>query len=124
MNKVFIVILAIVAASAVSLLVLRPKRSQSDADPSNVLLSTPTIFDHAPAVDSGKQPQGGKDFVIHEDDWRQIEFIPRQNLPGLTNLLADVIAFEKANRESSGWKDTFARKEYATQIESLRSEER
>ena len=119
MNKVFIVILAIVVGSIVSFLVLRRKDNRTYDDPANVLFSMPTIFERAPAVDSSQQPPGDGDFVIHEDNWRQIEFVPRQNLPALTNLLADVVAFEKANRESSGWKDTFARKEYATPLESL-----
>jgi hypothetical protein len=127
MNKAFIVISAILAAALVSFLLLRQKGDPAGnsgngsityADPSAVLFSVPTIFERAPAVESGKQTHGDKDFGIDEDDWRQIEFVPRQNLAGLTNLLAEVVAFEKANRQSTGWKNTFVRKEYAASLES------
>src|SRR5580698_227312 len=112
MIKVAVVILLVAMIAALSFFLVRrnagvTERGQGKLaydDPSNVLFSMPTICDLAPQVEANQQPNSS-DFILHEDNWRQIEFVPRQNFATLTNLVAEVRDFEKANREKYGWKN-------------------
>ena len=63
------------------------------------------------------------DFILHEDNWRQVEFVALKDEGYLANLVQEVSQFEKSNRVDVGWKEVFVRKEHPTQdIKSVFSE--
>lgn len=47
----------------------------STVPPQDILFSLPTICDEIPVLVEGSTKQGKNVFEIHEDDWRQIEFV-------------------------------------------------
>jgi hypothetical protein len=77
----------------------------------SILFSLPTICDAAPETIPNPGNDGGEAFRLHEDDWRQIEFIPASALAQVDRELAKVEAFKRAHWTGSGFKSVYIRKE-------------
>jgi hypothetical protein len=60
-------------------------------DPSLIRYSIPTISNELPGV-SDSAPFNDFTLMLHEDDWRQIEFLPSILLPAIQEEMADVEA--------------------------------
>jgi len=80
-------------------------------DPNSLLFSLPTICDEAPPTVQSAGHDNSDAFRMHEDDWRQIEFIAREALPQIDHEMADLEAFKTANRAPVGWKKVYVRTE-------------
>jgi hypothetical protein len=123
MNKSIIVLLVCVFAAAAVILYFKLKASGTSGivleDPSKILFSTPTLCDLAPTVDSQPVQPVKDDFILHEDDWRQIEFVASKDEAYLANLVQEVGQFERSNRVDVGWKNVFVRKEHPTPLKTL-----
>lgn len=78
-------------------------------DPRSILYSTPTISDDAAPLEESDLPTAD-DLVLHEDDWRAVEFFPRSRTQELQDKLAELKAFETANRAGQGWRDVYVRR--------------
>ena len=50
-------------------------------DPRRVLFSVPTISNDLAPLEQVKTKPSRTDFAFHEDDWAQVEFLPRSQLP-------------------------------------------
>jgi hypothetical protein len=85
--------------------------------PKDILFSLPTLCDPAPAVDNLPAPSGAR--PLHEDDWRQIEFVPAANSDYIRDELATLTAFKKEHRRASGWTKIYLRKEHPTPLSEL-----
>lgn len=89
-------------------------------DPKDVLFSLPTLCEVPPpyATKTTKPP---KDSIeLHEDDWRQIEFVAATNLRELERTLSELEFFKKAHEvEGCGWKQLFMRPEWPVALASL-----
>jgi hypothetical protein len=79
-------------------------------DPSKILFSMSTISDASAPIEPLTGSVRNEDFVIHEDEWRQVEFFPSGRLEEIKQTLEEFKAFEKLNRESSGWRKIYLRK--------------
>lgn len=79
-------------------------------DPSTILFTTPTISDDAPPVEPLVGRVNPDDIVFHEDEWRQIEFFPRDRLEEVQAVISELKAFEAANRTASGWRNVYVRR--------------
>ena len=55
-------------------------------DPNDILFSSPSICDSIPGVN--EEPVSGNEFVLAEDDWRQLEFVSKD----LASVVDDEIA--------------------------------
>jgi hypothetical protein len=91
-------------------------------DPSQVLYSLATICDRMAPLES---PGGGPtdvDLSIHEDDWRQIEFVPAIDSEYIASKLAELRQFKVDHRKGAGWTRIFIRPDHPTDfgIASLR----
>lgn len=86
-------------------------------DPKEILFSLPTLCDPAPATDATRPPAGYQS--LHEDDWRQIEFVARTNLAHLQKELATLIAFKQEHRSGPGWTQVYLRKEHPTPFSTV-----
>jgi len=89
-------------------------------DPKRILFSMPTICDLAPPLIPSAAGAGGENvFVLHEDDWRQVELVARADHVAVSRMLDEVRASERDNRDGPGWKNVYVRKEHPTPIQSL-----
>jgi len=83
-------------------------------DPKTLLFSLATISDDFPST-----IHEGSDLIrdaisIHEDDWRQIEFVERAALPDVQHEIREIEAFKNQNRVGIGWKNVYVRKQRPT----------
>ncbi|MDB5221304.1 MAG: hypothetical protein JWO86_9231 [Myxococcaceae bacterium] len=89
-------------------------------DPKSILFSMPTLCDLAPPVVPLATGAGdGNVFVLHEDDWRQVELVAKADHAAVGRMLDEVRAATRDNREGPGWKNVYVRKEHPTAISSL-----
>jgi len=86
-------------------------------DPHEVLFSLPTLCDPAPATD-GSPPSAGHR-PLHEDDWRQIEFVAAANHEHVLRELAALVQFKQQHWEKVGWKNIYLRKEHPVPFAAL-----
>lgn len=77
-------------------------------DPRSILFSTPTISNDVPPLEETDLP-AADDLVLHEDDWRAVEFFQRSRTQDLQDKLRELKAFEAANREGPGWRHVYVR---------------
>ena len=82
-----------------------------EIDPHSILFNLPTICDVAPATIQEASHNNPEAIHIHEDDWRQIEFIAQTDLPQVDREMASIDAFKHANWTGVGWKSVYIRKE-------------
>lgn len=78
-------------------------------DPGEVLFTLPTLADDTPLVEPLTDAPPRHGLVLHEDDWRQLEFLPAAQLPESQRLLRDFKTFEATHREASGWRQAYPR---------------
>jgi hypothetical protein len=79
-------------------------------DPKTILFSVPTLSDDIAALEPMEGTPSAMDLVFHEDDWSQVEFLPKNLLPEIQRILKEFKSFEQANRVQSGWRNVYVRK--------------
>lgn len=88
-------------------LVLRLRRVEQ-VNLSDILFSLPSICDRLPAV--GVAPLAGDECVLHEDDWRQFEFVSRQLAVESDAEIAAVRRIHEEEHASVGWRKLHVRR--------------
>jgi hypothetical protein len=86
-------------------------------DPKELLFSLPTLCDPSPSVDA--LPPSGTHRSLHEDDWRQIEFVARINQAHIHKELGTLAAFKEHYRRRPGWTKVYVRSEHPTSLGML-----
>ena len=94
-----------------------PKANVQMLDPKDILFTLPTLCDPAPALDDSPGGSGARS--LHEDDWRQIEFVPATNYDHVRSELAALATFKEQHRRSIGWTQVYLRKEHPTPLAAL-----
>lgn len=84
------------------------KPEVTSIDPSKILFSLPTINDELPAREDPASMENV--LVVHEDDWRQFEFISAQYHDEITQELQSVMDIYDNQRVESGFKTLHIRK--------------
>ncbi len=79
-------------------------------NPNDILFSLPTIADDAAPLEPFSGKTAGGDPIFHEDEWRQVEFLPGERLGEVERMLGELKAFAGAHRRSVGWDNVYARK--------------
>lgn len=79
-------------------------------DPSKILFTVPTLSDDIAPLEQLEGPPSKDALVLHEDDWCQVEFLPRDRLVALQRIFQEYKAFELANRTNHGWRNVYVRK--------------
>ncbi|MBK6907466.1 MAG: hypothetical protein IPH08_10415 [Rhodocyclaceae bacterium] len=79
-------------------------------DPKSILFSTPTISNDTASLEPGKDKPGASDFIFHEDEWSQLEFLGKNRLAEVQRMLKEFKNFEQANRVQHGWRNVYVRK--------------
>ena len=88
-----------------------------EIDPKKILFSLPTLCDPAPALDDSVVTDKARS--LHEDDWRQIEFVPAANAAHIRSELAALAIFKQEHRQGSGWDQVYLRKEHPSPFSTL-----
>jgi hypothetical protein len=88
-------------------LVLRLRRIEQ-VNLSDILFSLPSVCDGLPAI--GDQPLSGDECLLHEDDWRQFEFVSRQFSAESDAEIAAVRRIHEQERQSAGWRKLHVRR--------------
>jgi hypothetical protein len=114
-RRLFLALLSCIAASCGNR--SKPSGDFASIDPNKILFSLPTICDPAPAVDPIAPPAGAK--VLHEDDWRQIEFVAAANQEHINHELKTLIAFKNEHNRGQGWAQVYNRKEHPVPLATL-----
>src|SRR5271166_2815826 len=85
-------------------------------DPGNILYSIPTLCESTPAVD--QLPRPGVCRSLHEDDWRQIEFVSLANRAHIQKELESLNSLKQQYRSGPGWTSVYNRREHPTPLAS------
>jgi hypothetical protein len=88
-------------------------------DPSKLLYSLATICDRAPPLGDGLSKPNDGDYTLHEDDWRQIEFVSANDREYIAAQVAKVHQFKVDNWTGQAWKNIFVRPDHPTELASL-----
>jgi hypothetical protein len=86
-------------------------------DPKNILFSLPTLCESAPAVEPLPRPALCRS--LHEDDWRQIEFVPLTNRAHIDKELNALASFKQQHRSGPGWTNVYVRREHPTPLAAV-----
>jgi hypothetical protein len=89
----------------------------SDIDPKNILYSLATLCDSTPSVEPVARPKSC--LSLHEDDWRQIEFVPQANRTYIEKELQSLSAFKEQNWSGAGWANVYVRREHPTALGAI-----
>lgn len=88
-------------------LVLRLRRIEH-VDPGKILFSLPTICHWVPPTEGPLLE--GRELLLHEDDWRQVEFVAASQEDVVDAELAEVARVLTESRTGSGFRDIHVRK--------------
>lgn len=80
-------------------------RKVDKIDPSKILFSLPTVEDALPPM---REPDSSSAYEIHEDDWRQRDFVSRQFTPEIDAELVEIRRVW-AERDGPGFKRAHVR---------------
>lgn len=80
----------------------------TSVDPRTLYFSMSTIANDMAPLEPVTQIADA-DPLIHEDEWRQIEFFPAGRLPEIRAILEELVRFEAANRHGDVFRNIFVR---------------
>lgn len=90
-----------------------PSENSSDEvskiDPNSILFSIATLANELPPLEPVTANPEGPYCIFHEDDWLQIELLPRETATAIESLMTELKAFEQHHREAGGWRKVFVR---------------
>jgi hypothetical protein len=84
-----------------------------------LLFSLPTICDlYPPLAEAPHQPAQGE-IVLHEDDWRQIEFVPEEDREYIEQQFIQHRRFRAQKRRGAGYTEIIVRPEHRVEFPRL-----
>lgn len=87
-----------------------PQQKVQSLDPSTILFTTPTLSNDVAALEPVTSLPNENRLVFHEDEWSQVEFLPKSQLKVVQRILKEFKPFEEANRAKIGWRKVYVRK--------------
>jgi hypothetical protein len=99
-------------------LILRVIRVQK-VELSKIQYSMATIRDRLPPLQDGRGNPNDSDYVLHEDDWGQVEFVAQNDFEYIAAQVAEIRQFKMDNWTGHGWKNIFVRPDHPTDFASL-----
>ncbi len=98
-----------------------PKSPAADGQSANTdefLFGMATICDELPPSD-GHAKIPAEALQMHEDYWRQVEFVSSASMPQAEKMLKEFLAFREAHRRGVGFTETYIRKNVYPSLEAL-----
>jgi hypothetical protein len=74
------------------------------------LFSVATLCESTPGTEARKPSDGS--LAIHEDDWRQVEFVSPENLAHIQGEIGRLSVFKREQRSGPGWRSVYIRDEH------------
>ena len=87
-------------------LMLRLRRIEM-VDPATILFSLPSICDAIPGVSD--RELSGNEFVLAEDDWRQVEFVSSKLVEIVDNEIKEIRRIHENASAEVGWREVHVR---------------
>jgi hypothetical protein len=84
-------------------------RAIQHINPHDVRFSMSTLAKDEAPLEPFRGKVGPQDLIFHEDEWRQIEFFPKERLGEIERMLTELKTFEQAHRTSAGWNEIYSR---------------
>ncbi|MCH8806428.1 MAG: hypothetical protein IH986_10110 [Planctomycetes bacterium] len=88
-------------------------------DPSQVMYTLPTICDRLAPVEAPTDTPTKGDLILHEDDWRQIEFVPLADSGYISSQLGELRQFKIDHKIGFGFSSIFVRPDHPTAFGKL-----
>jgi hypothetical protein len=79
-------------------------------DPQTIYFSISTIENELPAMEPLAEAPLPTDLVLHEDDWRQVEFFDESRLAEIQAMMKELAIFVAANREGDVFRNIYIRR--------------
>ncbi|HEY7087993.1 MAG TPA: hypothetical protein VH518_07880 [Tepidisphaeraceae bacterium] len=98
------------------ILIVRQVKIQH-ADPREMLFSLPTIADELPAVEEASSKLGRNIIEIHEDDWRQVEWVHASFRDRIEEELAQIREIHDRDGDGPGFRRVHVRKAIPAPLE-------
>jgi hypothetical protein len=86
-------------------------------DPSELLYSLPSISNELPPIAEGSTKLGRNVLELHEDDWRQVEFVALAHQPAIATAFAAIERIYTEHRKDSGFDELHIRNEVPAPLE-------
>ena len=119
MERYILFVVSIFVLSCIGTLVMAD--NLQNIDPSTILYSAPTIPNQLPPLEQFSDKKDTAIFPIHEDNWSSIEFLNRNQLEKLKEVMTEYHKFEAQNRRDIGWKNVYLRHtEHSSLLEDRR----
>lgn len=100
-------------------LVLREVQVQT-VDPRTLLYSLPTLVGALPAIAEGSTKQGRRVLELHEDDWRQTEFVAHALQASIEEELEAIARIHTEHRKGAGFDALHLRQRIPSPLEDVR----
>jgi hypothetical protein len=94
-------------------------RQASPATPDDILFSLPTIESCTPALAEGSSSAGKDAFALHEDGWRQVEFVALRHQDAIGRCLSAIRRVHAEAWTGMGFKTLHVRREVPRPLEGL-----
>ncbi|MFZ6655370.1 hypothetical protein [Undibacterium sp. TJN19] len=78
-------------------------------NPNDILFSVPTLSNELASLLPVTAQPTETDFLLHEDEWEQVEFFPGNRLEEIQAMLAEYKSFEATHRTEAGWRKAYVR---------------
>ena len=89
-------------------------------DPGNVLFSLPTICDRIPPVREDRVKPGASDCTVWDDFWLQIEFVSRDDVAHIDNVLHEIDLSKEQHRDGRCFREIYVREGHPTPLEDYK----
>lgn len=97
-----------------------PPPMASTMNPKDILFSVPTLCDKLPPLyPPTTSIAAGGVARMHEDDWRQVEFVAESDRPSVERELAELRRFKVDKRSGPGWTDVYVRRSRGDSVRPL-----
>lgn len=105
MKKLLASALALVGISAGA----QAQPTLQTVDPKSITFTTPTVSNDIAELEPISSQPSKEDFVLHEYECAQVEFLRAEQLPAIKKALREFKSFEAAHRTKDGWTEVFVR---------------
>jgi hypothetical protein len=106
MRTLLVSVLAFLGATSPA----QAQQKPGNLDLSSVLYTTPTLSNDLAALEPVADHPKPSELIFHEDEWTQVEFLPKSQLGEVQRLLKEYKPFEQSNREAYGWRNVYVRR--------------
>jgi hypothetical protein len=96
-----------------------PPQPLAEMNPKDILFTLPTLCDMAPPLQPMVAAAPEAAVSMHEDDWRQVEFVADGDRAAVDRELGELRRFKLEKQAALGWTDVYIRKDRPESVRPL-----